>query len=246
MRVLVVENMPHSKLGQVGVALAETGAEIDLRRPYEGAALPADAAGFDALVVFGGEQSAVDDELHPYLPALARLMRTFTEADKAVLGICLGSQLLARGHGGENLLNRTREFGWHKVSLTDKGRADPVLSAAGDVFPIFQWHSDTYTLPDSAVHLAENPAVAHQAFRVGRAGYGMQFHFEASTDVVTEWNDIFRHQIVERDGQWLADYATHAATDGPAADAAGLALARAWVKQIRVEAEDVPLKAMAC
>ncbi len=243
MRVLVVENMPHSKMGQVGVALAEANAEIDLRRPYEGAALPEDAAGFDALIVFGGEQSALDDHLHPYLPGLARLMRIFTEADKAVLGICLGSQLLARGYGAENLLNRTREFGWHGVSLTQEGRLDPVLSAAGEAFPIFEWHSDTFTLPEEAVHLADNPAVAHQAFRVGRAGYGMQFHFEASTAVVTEWNDIFRHQIIERDGEWLANYDTHAATDGPLADTAGLALARAWVRQIRVEA--APLKALA-
>jgi GMP synthase (glutamine-hydrolysing) len=244
MRVLVVENMPHSKLGQVGVALTEAGAQIDLRRPYEGAALPDDAADFDALVVFGGEQSAVDDELHPYLPSLARLMRVFTEADKAVLGICLGSQLLARGYGAENLLNRTREFGWHDVMLTAEGRADPVLSAAGDAFKIFEWHSDTFTLPLGAVHLAANPAVANQAFRVGRAGYGMQFHFEASTDVVVEWNDIFRHQIVERDAQWLEDYQLHAAADGPQADAAGLALARAWVKQIRVEASDAPVQAL--
>ncbi|MDQ0318395.1 GMP synthase-like glutamine amidotransferase [Pararhizobium capsulatum DSM 1112] len=245
MRVLVVENMPHSKLGQVGVALAEAGADIDLRRPYQGEALPQNASDFDALAVFGGEQSALDDELHPYLPALASLMRSFTEAGKAVLGICLGSQLLARGYGAENLLNRTREFGWHGVTLTAEGRADPVLSAAGDAFRIFEWHSDTFTLPEEAVHLAGNPAVAHQAFRVGRAGYGMQFHFEASTEVVTEWNDTFRHQIVERDEEWLADYETHAAVDGPQADAAGLALARAWVKQIRVDAKTTPLQALA-
>ena len=128
MRVLVVENMVHSDLGQVGVALDEAGAEIDLRRPFTGEALPADIHAHDALVVLGGDQSAVDDHIHPYLPELARLMRAFADADKAVLGICLGSQILARAHGAENLLGRTREFGWHQVELTSEGLSDPVLA----------------------------------------------------------------------------------------------------------------------
>ncbi|KQY40537.1 type 1 glutamine amidotransferase [Rhizobium sp. Root483D2] len=232
MRVLVVENMNHSSLGQVGVALEEAGAEIDLRRPYAGEALPAGSHGHDALVVFGGEQSAIDDDIHPYLPDLARLMKTFTDDGKSVLGICLGSQLLARAHGGDNLLGRTREFGWHGVELTEDGKEDPVLRAAGDAFTSFEWHSDSFTLPESAVYLASNPAVANQAFRVGRAAYGMQFHFEAGTAVVENWNRTFETVINRIDPDWLPNYSKYAAVYGEQADAAGLALARAWVATI--------------
>jgi len=233
MRVLVVENMAHSDLGQVGVALAEAGAEIDLRQPFTGEALPGDIHDHDALVVLGGEQSAIDDHIHPYLPELARLMRAFTEADKSVLGICLGSQLLARAHGGDNLLGRTREFGWHGVELTSEGKRDPVLSAAGTAFTSFEWHSDSFTLPEGATHLAVNPAVANQAFRIGRAAYGMQFHFEAGTRVVEDWSRIFEDQIMSLDPHWLGRYPEHAARHAEQADAAGLALARAWVGTIR-------------
>lgn len=233
MRVLVVENMVQSDLGQVGVALAEAGAEIDLRRAFAGEALPGDIHAHDALVVLGGEQSAVDDHIHPYLPELARLMRAFADADKAVLGICLGSQLLARAHGAENLLGRTREFGWHEVELTREGITDPVLSAAGKTFTSFEWHSDSFALPEGAVHLATNPAVANQAFRVGRAAYGMQFHFEAGTRVVEDWNRIFEDQIMGLDPHWLERYPEYAARHAEQADAAGLALARAWVGTIR-------------
>jgi GMP synthase (glutamine-hydrolysing) len=233
MRVLVVENMIHSDLGQVGVALGEAGAEIDLRRPFTGEALPADIHAHDALVVLGGEQSAIDDHVHPYLPQLARLMRAFADADKAVLGICLGSQLLARAHGAENLLGQTCEFGWHDVALTAAGEGDPVLNAAGTSFPIFEWHADTFTLPAGAVRLATNPAVANQAFRIGRAAYGMQFHFEAGTRVVEDWNRIFEDQIMGIDPHWLERYPEHAARHAEQADAAGLALARAWVRTIR-------------
>jgi GMP synthase (glutamine-hydrolysing) len=203
MRVLVVENMAHSDLGLVGVALQEAGAEIDLRQPFTGQALPGDVRGHDALVVLGGEQSAVDDHIHPYLPELARLMRAFGDAGKSVLGICLGSQLLARAHGGDNLLGRTREFGWHGVELTDEGKRDPVLSAAGSAFKSFEWHSDSFTIPPGAVHLAGNPAVANQAFRIGRAAYGMQFHFEAGIPVVEGWNRIFKEPINRIDPDWL-------------------------------------------
>lgn len=233
MRVLVVENMAHSDLGQVGVALQESGTEIDLRRPFAGQALPNDIHRHDALVVLGGEQSAVDDHIHPYLPELARLMRAFADAGKSVLGICLGSQLLARAHGADNLLGRTREFGWHGVKLTAEGERDPVLSAAGEAFTSFEWHSDSFTLPEGAVHLATNPTVANQAFRIGRAAYGMQFHFEAGTSVVEGWNRTFEGVINRLEPDWLKRYPEHAARHAQQADAAGLALARAWVATIQ-------------
>ena len=232
MRVLIVENFRNTSLGLVGTALDETGAAQVWSRPWEGEALPASSRGFDGLVVLGGEQSAVDDRSHPYLPELARLMKRFGDEDKAVLGICLGGQLLARAHGGTNLIGQAREFGWHRVSVTEAGGQDPVLSATGGAFPIFQWHSDTFTLPDGAVHLAHNGAAANQCFRIGRASYGMQFHFEASRAVVAAWKRDFEATMERMRPGWLADYETHAATDGALADEAGLAIARGWVSQV--------------
>lgn len=231
MRVAVIENTVISHLGQVGVALEEAGAEIVIYRPFRGEVLP-DVMRYDGIVVLGGEQSAIDDHLHPYLPHLAARMRQAAEAGKAVLGICLGSQILARAFNGENLLGRTREFGWHRIHATAEAQSDPVLSAVSSGFPIFQWHSDTFTLPEGAVHLAENPAVKNQAFRVCRAAYGTQFHFEASTEVVGEWVAKFGHLIEAMEPGWIARYQEHLGADGAAADEAGLAIARAWVRQI--------------
>lgn len=232
MRVAVVENTVVSHLGQVGVALEEAGAEILFYRPFRGEALP-DMSRHDGLVVLGGEQSALDDDLHPYLPALATCMRQAAEAGTAVLGICLGSQILARAFGGANLLGQTREFGWHRVEKTPDGLRDPVLSELPPEFPIFEWHSDTFTLPEGAVHLAKNAAVTNQAFRIGRAAYGTQFHFEASQAVVRQWADRFGHLIEAMSPGWMQDHERHAAAAGMQADEAGLALARAWVAQVR-------------
>ena len=232
MRVLVVENDKVTLLGQVGVALAEAGAEIDLCRPHAGDAVPADDAAHDAIVVMGGPQNARDDARHGYLPALAALMRRFGDADKSVLGVCLGSQLLARAYGAENLIGAAPEFGWCTVALTKDGAGDPVLSAAAGAFPIFQWHDDTFTLPDNAVRLAGNGAAENQAFRIGRATYGTQFHVEASRAVVDGWVEAFPQLIETRQPGWLARHAALAEESGPDADATGLAIARAWVATI--------------
>lgn len=232
MRVLVVENMAKTELGQVGTALREVRAELEIRRAYLGDAIPETPDGYDALVVLGGEQSALDDAAHPYLPALASLMRAFGDSDRSVLGICLGSQLLARAYGAQNLLGAAKEFGWCEVKVRAEGGGDPMLSSVGESFPIFQWHGDTFTLPDGAVHLAENAVTTHQAFRIGRAAYGTQFHFEADTHLVEDWNRAFPDTIKRLDPTWLTRYRDHAARHGREADAAGLALARAWVATI--------------
>ncbi|MES2916183.1 MAG: type 1 glutamine amidotransferase [Pseudomonadota bacterium] len=231
MRVAIVENTRITQHGQVGVALHEQAALIDLYKPWVGQPLPR-TVDADALVVLGGEQSATDDHSHPYLPDLARLMADYTALDRPVLGICLGAQLLARAFGADNHLGAATEFGWVEVGLTDAGSADPVLSVVPDRFPIFQWHTDTFTLPADALHLAASPTAPNQAFRIGRATYGTQFHFEASRSVVRDWSATFPEAIERMDPGWAARHPKLAATRGAEADAHGLALARAWVALI--------------
>src|SRR5262245_25005801 len=98
MRVLVIENYPKTTLGLVGEALKGVGAETHIVRTHLGESLPPTHENFDSLIMLGGAQDALDDANHPYLKHEAALARAFGEADKAVLGICLGSQILARAH----------------------------------------------------------------------------------------------------------------------------------------------------
>lgn len=232
MRVLVIENYRDTPLGLVGAALAEAGAEIDLRHLPAGEPVPAGHDDHDALVILGGEQTALDDERYPSLPAVAALSRSFGAADKAVLGICLGAQLVARGHGGANVLGRPMEFGWHPVHPTAAGRDDPLTGALADGAPLFHWHTDTFDLPAGAVHLATSERTAHQAFRIGRAVYGIQFHFEADRALVSHWNALFGEEIAGHTPGWRERHPDEAETHGARADAVGLALARRWVALI--------------
>ena len=232
MRALVVQNFDNEGLGQVGAALAEAGVEIDLRRPYAGEALPADAAGHNAMVVLGGAQNALDDEICPYFPALLDLLRDFAARDRAVLGICLGAQLIARAFGGENRIGGATEFGWHSVALTDAAGTDPVLGSLPARFRSFEWHDDSFSLPAKAVRLASSAVAENQAFRIGRAVYGFQFHFEADSPMIRRWSTIFAPLIAERHPDWADRLDGEMARNGPGSDAAGLAIARAWVAAI--------------
>ncbi|MDR7033045.1 type 1 glutamine amidotransferase [Mesorhizobium sp. BE184] len=232
MRVLVVQNFDNTGLGQVGTALIEAGAATDLRKPYLGDPLPSDAARHDAVIVLGGEQNALADDDYPYFPDLLALLRDFAERDRAVLGICLGAQLVARAFGGENRIGGAMEFGWCGVALAPEAKTDLVLGKVPERFPIFQWHDDTFSLPPGAVRLAGNDATANQAFRIGRAVYGFQFHFEADSEMVRDWSTTFAPTIAARHPDWPQRLEAEMARKGPGADAAGLAIARAWVDMV--------------
>lgn len=232
MHVLTVQNFEGTGLGQIATALDEKAASVTIVRAYGGEALPQSADGYDGLVVLGGGQNALDDAAAPWFPELLELMRSFVDSGRATLGVCLGSQLLARAYGADNLIGTANEFGWHAVELTEEGREDPVLSGLPDRFPIFQWHNDTFTLPRRGERLAGNFTAHNQAFRIGRAGYGMQFHFEADRTLVREWNETFAEELAVRQPDWRDRHEAEAARHGPAADAAGLAIARAWAALI--------------
>lgn len=231
MRVAIVENTRITHHGQLGVALHEAAARIGLYRPWADGRLP-DLADYEALVVFGGEQDARADATHPYLPELARRMRAFSAEDRAVMGICLGSQILARGFGAENLIGAAPEFGWCEVALTEAAADDPVFAALPPAFPIFQWHSDTFTLPEGAQQLGRSATAAQQAFRIGRATYGTQFHFEASRAVVADWSREFPDLVEAHHPGWARAHPGLAQGIGAVADGIGLTLARAFVAQI--------------
>lgn len=232
MRIAIVENTAITHHGQVGVALSEAGCLTDVFRPFAGGGLPAALNGYAGLVVFGGEQSAVDDTRHAYLPALARLMAGAAAEGRAVLGICLGAQLLARGLGAASRIGVAPEFGWCEVALTGAGQADPVLGAVPPRFRAFQWHSDSFAPPPGAAHLASADGAAQQAFRAGARAWATQFHFEANRAVVADWTRRFPDMAEAMAPGWVAAHEDEAGRHGAAADAAGLALARAWVRQL--------------
>jgi GMP synthase-like glutamine amidotransferase len=163
--------------------LEERGAEEDLCRIRDDRR-ERDPQDYDLIVSLGSEYAAYDDAI-PWLGSERRLLAAAAAADVAVLGICFGSQLLARTLGGEAMRAAHAEIGWTLLRTRD-----PALIDAG---PWMQWHYDTFTLPAGAALLAESPA-GPQGFMLGRS-LGVQFHPEVTPEIVAWWVDGGRDQL---------------------------------------------------
>lgn len=178
--ILVLQNCPVTPAGIVGETLSAAGAHLDTRLPHRGEALPGEAAAFDGLVILGGPMHAGDDAGHPAFPAMLALIRDFHAGGKPVMGVCLGAQLIARAFGRPVLPFGGLEIGYLPVRLTEAGRRDPLLRGLAREQRIMQLHEDSFELPSGAVLLMENATCANQAFRLGAATYGFQFHLEVT------------------------------------------------------------------
>lgn len=233
MKIYVVLNMRGTAMGLLGKAIAEAGGEVQHCAAYSGEKLLTSADGFDALIVMGGEQNALNDADYPYFPDLLKLIRRFEAENKAVLGICLGSQLVARAFNGKNQVGGASEFAWSEVFLTDAAADDPLAATLPSEFRQFQWHDDTFALPTSAVRLAGSQAAENQMFRVGRACYGLQFHTEVGIDLAAEWCAMYRDILLEKDPDWLDYAADEARLHGPGAENVSNGLLKAWLALVK-------------
>jgi GMP synthase (glutamine-hydrolysing) len=145
---------------------------------------------FDAIIAMGGPMGADDDEV---LPWLTREKRQIAEAVRAGLpfwGVCLGAQLLAASLGARVYRGARPEIGIYRdVELTADASRDPVFAGAPARITTFQWHGDTFDLPDGATLLASSPSCPNQAFAWRRA-YGIQFHLEVSAQLAATWLEL--------------------------------------------------------
>lgn len=147
---------------------------------------PAQPTAFDAVMVFGGAMHPDQDAEHPWLPAEADFLREALGVRVPLLGVCLGSQLIARAAGAWVGPASRGEVGWFDVGLTDAGRHDAVLGAMPAHFDAFQWHYYTFDLPPGAELLAANDT-AKQAYRIGDHAWAVQFHPEITSVMHDHW-----------------------------------------------------------
>jgi GMP synthase (glutamine-hydrolysing) len=145
----------------------------------------------DAAMVFGGEMHVDQEQAHPWLRPEKDLLRELLQHRVPVLGVCLGSQLLAEAAGGSPRRASETELGWRRIEVTDEGETDPVIGPLTPAFEAFQWHHYEAPLPPGATPLARTP-VCLQAFRLdGDRAWGVQFHAEVSKEDLNSWFDGF-------------------------------------------------------
>ena len=190
MRVLAISHQPDAGPGVFAEEVRTRGHALDEWPLPGGDPAPADPAGYDAVMTFGGSMHADQEADHPWLAGEKVLLRELIEGGVPLLGVCLGSQLVAEAAGAAVEPAPAPEIGWLEVELTAEGAADPLLAPLAPRFTAFQWHSYRSPLPAGAVALAHSP-LALQAFRAGERAWGIQFHAEVTERDATGWTARF-------------------------------------------------------
>jgi len=144
---------------------------------------------FDALLIFGGSMHVDQNDEHAWMDSEKAFIRNALERGVPILGVCLGSQLLAEAAGARPQRMPEPEIGWYDVEITEAGAADPVVGPLAPSAELFEWHHYAAPLPPGAVELARTPACV-QAFRIeGKPAWGLQFHAEVTRESLFGWLD---------------------------------------------------------
>jgi len=182
---LVLEHLATEGPYTLGDGLLANGITLDRRALAAGDEVPADASGFDGIVVMGGPMSAASDAGFPTRGAELALLAGAVEHGVPALGVCLGAQLLAAATGGRVKKGDVgQEIGWGTIALTEAAATDPLLGVLPSTMEVLHWHGDTFELPTGATHLASSERYVNQAFRVGPSAWGLQFHLEVDATAV--------------------------------------------------------------
>ena len=219
MRVHVLQHVPFEGLGAIEAWLNARGAEtrVTWTRFFEDPALPA-PDDVDFVIALGGPMSVNDESDLPWLRDEKRFVREVIAAGKAVLGVCLGAQLIASSLGCRVYPGLDKEIGWFPIEGLDTPSGVFSFPHATEVF---HWHGETFDLPAGAFHLARSPACENQAFQLGERVVGLQFHLEMTA---TDIQSIAKHchgdlfttgTYVQSESELLALSATRVTTTYP-------------------------------
>lgn len=189
-KVLILKNASSEGPGTIEDHLREADIRFSIIDLEQGEQV---AAGMDFthLVIMGGPMAVYEMDKTPYLKDEAVLIEKAIKENKHVLGVCLGSQLMAHVLGSRVYPGGKKEIGWYEVTLTADGLKDACMKElcvnGADTAQVFQWHGDTFDLPSGAVRLASSDLYQNQAFRYGGRAYALQFHIEVTPTIVAGW-----------------------------------------------------------
>lgn len=229
----VVEHLAVEHAGTFKPVLEANGYEVisvpaaeiaQFREPVEAA---------DLFIVMGGPIGVYDAPEYPFLSDEIALIRSRLAARKPVLGICLGSQLMAAALGAKVYPgNDGVELGWASVNLTEAGCRHALAEVAGDDLPVLHWHGDTFDLPGGATLLASSSRYSHQAFAVENYGLALQFHVETDAAELEQWFVAFAGDIRRMGPHTLATLRTDTAKYAAGLAERNVRFLTRWLRQL--------------
>lgn len=202
-KILSIQNIDFETLGTLRELIRSDGYQIE-NIVAQKEAIPPDVKRYAAIIILGGPMAVYDNV--GYLKSEQQLIRHALKQEIPVLGICLGSQLIAQAIGGNVHKGGRKEIGWSNVMLNHSGYNDLFNGINTKIMKVFQWHGDTYDLPPKTTIVASSKLYP-QAFRFG-SGVGIQFHLEVNTEMIQRWAKEYSQEL-KRERIKLTDPLNH-------------------------------------
>jgi GMP synthase (glutamine-hydrolysing) len=199
-KVWVLQHTACETLGTIADALEAEALAWQYVRVFDGKPVPAGMGDAGGLIVMGGPMGVYEQERYPHLNDELRLIDAALKAGKPVLGVCLGSQLLAAALGAAVRKGLRKEIGWYPIRLSAAASEDRLWTGVPREFMAMHWHGDVFDLPAGTVNLASSELTAHQAFRYGNSAYGLLFHLEMTEEMIAEMAAAFGDELREAGG----------------------------------------------
>ena len=178
-------------------AFGGSAAALEIRDPSRRLPSRDEIAASSGLIVLGGPMGVYETERYPWMTEEIDRVACAVRAGKPVLGVCLGSQILAAALGARVYPHARKEIGWDDIELLAGARDDPLLTGLPSTVKAFHWHGDTFDLPAGAVHLASSRTCRNQAFRFGPNAWGLQCHLEIDRDDPLNWAQVYCEEVRE-------------------------------------------------
>jgi GMP synthase-like glutamine amidotransferase len=195
MRIHFIQHVAFESPGYLLQWAREHQHTVSFTRIYESPVFPA-VPDIDWLIVMGGPMGTYQEDQYAWLKPEKDFIRAVIAAGKKVLGICLGSQLVAEALGAKVYPHIQKEIGWWPVKKTSDNTSNALLQNLPDEFVCFHWHGDTFDLPAGAVHLLQSDACPHQAFLYQDRVMGLQFHMEAMPEQIQAMAEHGKEELV--------------------------------------------------
>ena len=190
--ILAIENISCETLGSLNEFLVSDGYKISEILAIK-QAIPENIENFDAIFILGGPMSVNDN--FDYLLKEKQLIVNSIALGIPVLGICLGSQIIANACGGKVHRGPKKEIGWEFVNITPDGKNSLFKNISDKKIQVFQWHGDTFVLPENTDVLSFSDLYI-QAFRF-KTAFGIQFHLEVTEQMILEWIKEYQKEILD-------------------------------------------------
>lgn len=208
MKIHYLQHVPFETPASIETWALEHKHDLSATRFYADESLPL-VEDIDWLVVMGGPMNIYEESQYTWLTQEKRFIEQAITANKTVIGICLGSQLIADVLGSQVYRGEYKEIGWFPIQLTKEAQNSTLFGRLPQRFTVFHWHGDTFDLPPGATRLAYSEVCKNQAFIYNQRVLGLQFHLESTQESVSQiitncGNEIVEDKYIQQPAEMLS------------------------------------------